>query len=166
MCSSDLEDHPVHEEHRQIWNTYGDKIPKAKQDHWDSFLMYLSAPDVWVANWYILGPGGDSGKSRIPTLLLGLPGRPPVSCPEMATNKEKSQAFIKAMFPDKLASCSVPASYSYPALLPLRGRISEGQVCCHLTKLSPHKAMGMDGIPNIVLKECADALVPYLVHIF
>ena len=80
--------------------------------------------------------------------------------------KKKSKAFVKAMFPGKLASCSVPASYNYPAPLPLRGRISEGQVCRHLANLSPHKATGMDGIPNVVLKECTDILVPYLVHIF
>ena len=161
-----LADHPVHEEHRQIWNSYSDEIRKAKQAHGDSFLMYALAPDVWVTNWYILGPGRDSGKSRIPMLLLGQPGRPPGSCLEAATNKEKSKAFIKSMFPGKPASCLVPTDYSYPALLPLRGSISEGQVCHHLTKLSPHKATGTDRIPNTVLKECADALVPYLVHIF
>ena len=99
-------------------------------------------------------------------LLLSQLGRPPGSCPEAATNEEKSKAFIKSLFPGKPASCSVPTDYSYPTPLPLRGSISEAQVRCHLAKLSPHKATGTDGIPNVVLKECADALVLYLVHIF
>ena len=99
-------------------------------------------------------------------VFLGQLGGPPGSCPEAATNEEKSKAFIKSMFPGKPTSCSVPTDYSYPALLLLRGSISEGQVRRHLAKLSPHKATGTDGIPNVVLKECADALVPYLVHIF
>ena len=127
---------------------------------------YVSAPDVWVANQYISGLGGDSSKSKIPMLLLSQPGRPPGSCPEAATNEEKSKAFIKLMFPGKPTSCLVPTDYSYPALLLLWGSISEGQVCCHLTKLSPHKATGTDRIPNVVLKECVDTLAPYLVHIF
>ena len=84
----------------------------------------------------------------------------------MATNEEKSKAFIKSMFPGKPASCSVPTDYSYPTPLPLQGSISEAQVHCHLAKLSPHKATGTDRIPNVVLKECTDALIPYLVHIF
>ena len=70
------------------------------------------------------------------------------------------------MFPNKLVEQLVPTNYRYPNLLPLKGNISEAQIHRHLTKLSPHKATGPDEIPNVVLKECASVLMPYLLHIF
>lgn len=35
-----------------------------------------------------------------------------------------------------------------------------------LKSLSPYKAPGSDGIPNVVLGKCADILAPHLVYIF
>ena len=70
------------------------------------------------------------------------------------------------MFPNKPAEWLVPTNYRYPSPLPLKGNISEAQIHRHLAKLSPHKVMGSDEIPNVVLKECASILMPYLLHIF
>ena len=36
----------------------------------------------------------------------------------------------------------------------------------HIAKLSPYKAPGPDGIPNIVLQQSADILVPILLRIY
>ena len=53
-----LEDHPAHEEHRQIQNAYSDKIRKAKQDHWDSFLTYVHVSPRRLGGQPLhLGPG-------------------------------------------------------------------------------------------------------------
>ena len=70
------------------------------------------------------------------------------------------------MFPSKPVEQLVPANYNYPAPLPLGGRISENQIKRHIAKLSPHKATGTDKVPNIVLKECADLVLPYLLQVF
>ena len=81
-------------------------------------------------------------------------------------NQEKSQAFVQVMFPSKPVEQLVPASYDYPVPLPLGGHISENQIKRHIAKLSPHKAMGTNEVPNIVLKECADLVLPYLLQVF
>ena len=99
-------------------------------------------------------------------LHLGQPGSLPGAGPEATTNKEKSEVFVRTMFPNKLAERLVPTNYRYLNPLPLKGNISEVQIHRHLAKLSPHKAMGSDEIPNVILKECASVLVPYLLHIF
>src|SRR6266481_3198126 len=160
-----LPSHPSHEEHRCIRNDYSEEIWKAKQAHWHEFLEYAMGCDLWVANCYISGPGSDGGCTRIPTLLLVLEG-PTSPHQEAVTNEEKSRAFVKIMFPSKPLNCLVPANYSYPSPLPSRGSITEDQVWRHIAKLSPFKATGTDQIPNVILKECVDALTPHLVRIF
>ena len=112
----------------------------------------MTAGDVWIANQYISGPGSDGGRARIPTLLLGHPGDPLGAPAEAVTNEEKSRVLAQLMFLGKPAGQLAPTNYSYPAPLPLHGNIMEGQVHRHVAKLSPHKAMGMDGIPNVILK--------------
>ena len=92
-----------------------------------------------MANRYISGPGANGGKSRIPTLHLSQPGSPPRAGLEATTNEEKSEVFVRTMFPNKPAERLVPTNYRYPSLLPLKGNISEAQIHRHLAKLSPHK---------------------------
>ena len=42
----------------------------------------------------------------------------------------------------------------------------ETQLCRQISQLRPHKAPGDDGIPNVVLKEVVDLILPYLIQIF
>ena len=35
-----------------------------------------------------------------------------------------------------------------------------------ISRLCPHKALGDDSIPNVVLKEAVDLILPYLIQIF
>ena len=70
------------------------------------------------------------------------------------------------MFPNCPTACSVPDDYSYPLQLQAPASITAEQVQRHIGGLSPYKAPGPDGIPNIVLKTCTDILTPYLVPIF
>ena len=44
--------------------------------------------------------------------------------------------------------------------------ISRDQIEKHLHKLKPYKALGPDGIPNIVLSKCADLLIDRLFYIY
>ena len=70
------------------------------------------------------------------------------------------------MFLAKLPGLLPPANYRYPAPLPLAGNITKSQIHRHIDKLSPYKATGTDNIPNVVLKECADIILPFLKQIF
>jgi len=72
---------------------------------------------------------------------------------------------VKLMFPGKPTACHVPNG-TYVDQLPDPLRVMERQIWRHLDSLSPYKAPGTDEIPNIVLKRCADILIPYLLQIF
>ena len=159
-----LPSHPSHEEHRAICKQYSEEIWKAKQAHLHEFLKYAVGHDIWVANQYISGPGSDRGKSRILTLLLGQTDSPPGpgSNPKVVTNEEKSCTFIQTMFPCKPAHRLITDHPCYPSWLPMQDSIMEAQVWRHLSKLSPHKAMGTNEIPNVSLKETTDVILPYL----
>ena len=85
---------------------------------------------------------------------------------EATSNEEKSAMLVKLMFPACPDNCSVPSDFSYPERLPTPKGITMEQVQHNIARLSPYKAPGPDRIPNIVLKACADMVVPYLVPIY
>ena len=124
------------------------------------FLEGLSYASVWTANRYISGDASDGGKTRI--LMLTLHSNDSLVASTFATtNEEKSAMLMKLMFPSKPNGCQVP-SEEYADQLPPPTEITEGQVWRHVVKLSPHKAPGANGIPNIILKMNVDIILPYL----
>ena len=156
--------HPSHEDHRKIRREYGCEIERAKKDHWIAFLEGLSYVEVWTANQYILGDGSDGGKTHMPTLTLqpsDLAAEPEVA----TTNEEKSAMLMRLMFPVKPRGYSVPVK-GYDDPLPSPPEITESQVRRHIVKLSPHKAPGANGIPNIVIKMSTDVIMLHLLQIF
>ena len=68
-----------------------------------------------------------------------------------STNEEKSLMLVKLMFPARPADCEVPQE-DYTIQLPAPPEITKDQIRRHITSLRPHKAPGVDEIPNIVLK--------------
>src|ERR1700678_1140175 len=56
--------------------------------------------------------------------------------------------------------------FEYPDPLPDPARITAGQIRRHIAKLSPYKATGPDGIPNIVLQKCVDVIISRLIRIY
>ena len=122
--------------------------------------------DIWMENWYISGDASNGSKTRIPTLTLASPvglGLPNV---EATTNEDKSTMLAKLMFPAHPPDCSVPSVFSYPPQLCAPARISAKKIWCHIEGLSPQKVPGPDGVPNVVLKFCADIITPHLVPIY
>jgi len=71
----------------------------------------------------------------------------------------------RLMFSPRPGVSSMP-EMGYDEQLPSPCDITEGQSRQHISRLSPHKAPGTDGIPNIVLKKCAGIITPYLQQIF
>ncbi|KAF5340335.1 hypothetical protein D9611_007948 [Ephemerocybe angulata] len=155
-----LPDHPIHAELKQHLVDYATEIIKAKNEHWEEYLTNASIEDLSTIGGYMKSPPGD-GKSRIPTMKTMRDGRE-VS---VTTNEEKAQVLMEAFLPPKPPPSAIPEEEHDPPLeaaLP----ISPDRVRRHMLKLAPHKAPGLDGIPNVVLQKCANSLSPHLATIY
>ena len=157
-------EHTIHQEARTARNRYSAALDKAKQKHWSDWLENAAEPDIWAAHRYIAKPYGDGGLSAIPTLRKE-DGEGNITL--ATTNEEKAQVLAKAFFPPPPpnplagADCS-----SYPTDVPNLPGITRDQIRRHAAKLSPYKAPGPDGIPNIVLTRCIDALLEHIYYIY
>ena len=125
----------------------------------------MAGGDIWIANHYISGEAKDGGKTQIPTLKLSPPTGSDAPTVEVASNEDKSAMLATLMFPTHLTTCSVLTSFDYLMWLPTPDGITAEQIQHHIGSLSPYKALGLDRIPNMVLKSCAGTIVPYLVPI-
>jgi len=161
-----ISDHPTHEEHRKVRNLYANEIHSAKKAHWADFLEGMAGGDIWIANRYISGKAKDGGKTRIPTLKLSPPAGSDAPTVEVASNEDKSTMLARLVFPACPSTCSVPTDFDYLPQLPASDSITSEQVQYHIRSLSPYKAPGLDGIPNIVLKSCIGSIVLYLVPMY
>ena len=119
--------------------------------------------DLWTANKYIAAPASDGGKTRIPTLRLQVDGRESMA----SSNQDKSKMLAETFFPGKPTGAdNIYEHYGYPTPICKTHRISREQIRRHLKCLKPYKAPGPDGIPNIVLMQCADLLMDRLWYIY
>ena len=158
-----LADHPSHEELRIRSSRYGEAIVQAKRQHWTNYLEEMTAADIWTANKFIREPVGDGGCPRIPTLKV----RNQVGEEALINdNEEKARIFAKLFFPPPPPIPEDHRQFEYPEPLPDPPRISTQQVRRRIAKLSPYKAHGPDGIPNIVLQRCVDLIVERLTRIY
>jgi len=122
----------------------------------------MAGNDVWIASKYITNPGGDRGKSCIPTLKTrSSDGNETLA----ATNEEKSALLAHTLFPPPPATSSVPDTYQYPEPVEEWTEITLDQLTAAVNKLSPYKAPGPDGIANIVFQRCRQ-LSNYLLPLF
>jgi endonuclease/exonuclease/phosphatase family metal-dependent hydrolase len=161
-----IADHPSHEELRTKSNQYGEAIVLAKRQHWTAYLEDMTSADIWTANKFIKEPAGDGGCPRIPTLKvkndLGVETL-------IHDNKEKAKIFAKTFFPPPPPPPPQPDTqdqYDYPEPLPDPPPLNTRQLLSHISKLSPYKAHGPDGIPNVVLQRCSDLVATRLTAIF
>ena len=157
-----LPDHPVHATLHEQTKSVDKEIRIAKEEHWKEWLENASGNDLWIANAYIVNPGGDGGKSRIPTLK----GKDQEGHELLAsTNEEKSALLARSLFPDPPPTSSVPPDYNYPDEAESWTDITVEQLTTAINKLSPLKAPGPDGVANIVFQKCR-TLTDYLLHLF
>ena len=85
---------------------------------------------------------------------------------EITTNKEKATAFNQSFFLPKPSVTSLPDNPKYLARVRYKFKLSEVQLRRQISRLQPYKVPGEDGIPNVVLKQMTDLIVPYLIQIF
>jgi len=154
--------HPSHRMRREKVAEYDKAIRTTKKDHWVSWLEEATGSDLWIANKYITSPPGDGGKSRIPTLVTKDDKGNTVTA---ADNESKSEVFAKTLFPPPPPQSAVPLDFTYPEPAAPWTDITEEQLRKLITKLSPYKAPGPDGVANIVFQRCP-VLQPYLLFLF
>ena len=158
-----LAHHPSHQELKQKSNAYGEAIVQAKRQHWTNYLEEMTATDIWTANKFVKEPAGDGGCPRIPTLKIK---DDTGQTRTINDNEEKSRTFARTFFPPPPPQRANQEHFEYPAPLPDPPQITTEQVHRHIAKLSPYKAYGPDGIPNVVLQRCADIITERLTIIF
>lgn len=84
------------------------ELHTTKESHWKDWLEGMAGNDIWIVSKYLTNPGGDGGKSRIPTLKTkDTTGR----TVHATTNQEKSEVFANTLFPSPPQTSSVPGDY-------------------------------------------------------
>ena len=157
----DWPDHQSHTERKDANRLFHKTLEHTKRQHWRDWLEKAEDPDIWTAHKYTSSPAGDGGKSRIPVLKVISNGQEDAA----TTNEEKSKLLAKTFFPPRPQD-DTPIHFAYPKPICDFDPISREQIRRQLKKLKPYKAPGPDGIPNIVLTKCANALVDRLYYIY
>ena len=157
--------HPSHAQLRDARNKFTDAIRNAKQSHWENFLEETDDSTLWTAAKYIDSPvAGEGGaKTRIPTLHTESQNGETRTA---RSNEEKARVIADSFFPPPPANTSVPRDYRYPKPVAYKPKFTREQIRRVIGKLSPYKAPGPDGIPNVVFKKCADVLLDHLYYIY
>ena len=113
-------------------------------------------------NKYISNEPTDFSSARIPSLSYDLDGTKVT----VDDNTSKAAALASSFFPPPLITSSVPPDVVYPR--PLRGikYFSRDHIRQVFKTLSPYKAPGPDGIPNVVYIKCLDVLIDHIFFIY
>jgi ribonuclease HI/endonuclease/exonuclease/phosphatase family metal-dependent hydrolase len=155
--------HPSHRTLRAKSKDFGEAIIRVKREHWENYLEEMTADDIWIANRYLREPIGDGGSPRIPTLRSKDEDGNEIT---LASNEEKANIFGKTFFPPPPTTPTTPTGYQYPEPLPDPEPLTKEQILRQVKRLSPYKAHGPDGIPNVVLQRCIDIIVDRLLTIY
>ena len=158
-----LPDHPSHKEHHILCNWYSEAIKCTKQEHWLNWLENINCDKIWIANKYLNSEPSDGGPSHVPSLKVKQPNR---SVTTATSNDKKSMALTTSFFPPPPPQSSVPLNSTYPDPIPDPGDITEDHITWCISKLSAMKALGPDGIKNIIFKQCSNTLIPQMLCIF
>jgi len=154
---------PVYQAHKTMRRGYTFMIENAKTTHWDGFLSTLDEKSVWTVHKYASRNPTDGGRSHILTLKLAT-GK--ASSQIVKMNEEKSKLLHTTFFPNHAQSDQPQLDSKYPPPKFGYSPVTDEQIHQAITRLSPHKAPGPDGIPNVFLIHCTDLIVPHLGPLF
>ena len=157
-----LPNHDIHTNLQEKENSFSKEIQKMKETHWKDWLNGMAGTNIWIAHKYLLNPGGNGGKTCIPTLCKTGPDGQDV---QATMNEEKSKIFTQALFPPPPAVSTVPTDHIYPEPAEKWMDITQEQLMQTINNLSPYKALGPDGVANIVF-QCCRVLTDYLLPLF
>ena len=163
MCLlRNIPEHPIHQEHTEAVKTYDRTLKHTKKQHWRDWLEHVVDPDIWTVHRVISAPASDRAKVRIPALKHKF-GDTEVTT---NTNPDKAKVLTKTFFSAKPDDPGISNNYNYPPNCCKLDQITKEQIAFQICKLKPYKALGPDGIPNIVLIKCADLLMDNLYYIY
>ena len=156
----DQPEHRIHAEHKEAHRQYNKAIKYNKRHHW---LEKASEPDLWTANKFLAVLASDGGKTRIPMLRQQVNGREKMA----NSNQDKSKMLVETFFPSKpINTINIYEYNKYPTPACKTHQISREKIRRQLKWLKPYKAPRPDGIPNIVLTQCADLITDILWYIY
>jgi ribonuclease HI len=158
-----IANHASHRNLRKKSKSYGKAIISAKRAHWTEYLEEMTAGDIWTANKYLSSPIGDGGLPRIPTIKAR---DDEGNILELNDNADKARVFAKTFFPPPPQQDEDVAPYDYPDPLPDPQPPDKPQIERAIRRLSPYKAPGPDGIPNVVLQKCYALIADRLTYIY
>ncbi|KAG5733033.1 putative 115 kDa protein in type-1 retrotransposable element [Termitomyces sp. T112] len=158
----DIGDHPAHEAFQRARNDYGQAIRDTSRRHWEGWLESVDAKSIWDANTFVAMAPSDGGKARTPTLREEVGGRNV----EVEDNEGKARLFHEAFFYEDPVEGEEEGDREVHEAAFTWTEITDREVHAAIEKLKPHKAPGLSGIPNVVLKKTRSTIVPYLGPIF
>jgi hypothetical protein len=85
---------------------------------------------------------------------------------ETVSNEEKNRALANTFFPPPPDHSTVLQEYEYPKPVAAFIPFTEEQIEKTIANTSSYKALGPDGIYNIVFKCISSILAPYLYYLF
>jgi len=152
----------IHGKHTVAVKNYCRVLKQTKRQHWWDWLEKAEDPDIWTAHCLTTQIRGDGGKARIPMLIH----RTSEVEASANTNSNKGRVLAKVLFPEKPPADTALENCTYPDQCESKGLITAEQIKAQLKKLKPFKALGPDGIPNVVLSKSADLIVARMLPIY
>ena len=150
----------AHSKYKTAHNKYVNTIKKSKKDHWEDFPEQIYEKTIWTVHKYASAEASDGGSTRVPILTTKLWDNTTWTA---STNDEKAKILFDTFFPapnkEQTTASNEP---SYPNNVFEYEPITDKQIKRAVIKLNPFKVPGANGIPNAVIKQCTDILIPYL----
>ena len=154
-------EHHLHRERKEANKQFHKTLEHTKRQHWRDWLEKADDLDIWTMHKYTSSPAGDRGKSRIPVLKVTHNGQEV----NVTMNEEKSNVLAKTFLPPRPPE-DMPIQFMYPKPICEFEPILKEQIKRQLVMLKPYKALGPDGIPNIILTKCANTITDRLYYIY
>ncbi|KAJ7032642.1 hypothetical protein C8F04DRAFT_958661, partial [Mycena alexandri] len=141
---------------RAAKNAYHSAIRREKRAHWREYIVTLPRCNLYKAAKYALNPKASSSSSRTPDLV-------DANGNVASTPVEKAAFFHSKFFPPTpnapvLPPTAHPAPHSAPTF-------TVDHVFKAISKMSPWKAPGPTGIPNVAISSARTIVAPALHHI-
>ena len=140
-------------------NKYVSTLCHTKALHWKGWLEDITEGDIWHASRFASNGVHDGSACCIPTLFISSPADTSIS--EYSTPEDKWSLFASTFFPLKPTQVKSMPDDDNPFACPLPfspPSAAQVQKCI----LNPHKALGPDYIPNLVLHNAINIFTPLL----
>ena len=154
----------AHAKYQASHDRYANKIEKAKRDHWEELLDCVDERTMWTAHKFVSAEATDGGCTRILTLTAK---REDGTMWCATTSEEKAKMLFNTFFPaPDSEQANIDDSHDYPPNVFDFAPITDKQIRREIGKLNPFKVPGSNGIPNAMIKQCADTLLLFLGPLF